>query len=350
MKKINKLISQSKRPIILAGNGIKLANAVNEFKYMINRTGIPFVTTWNTHDLYPCHIHMGVAGLCANETTQKILDKCDLIIGLGTHFSLPLVGRGGNYLPQAKKIVCDIDKDELKNLLIDVDLKVNRDVKEVMEEINVSSPYEWTSECASTSKFPTWDIVEGYINPYRFIYKLSSKLDMDANITVDGGGTIIYISFRAIKPKPDQNIMIDAGIAAMGSGLPNAIGAYFANRKQTICLCGDGSLQMNIQELQTLISNNIPVKIFLMNNSGYLAIRHTQAQHLDKRYIGSSSGGGMSLPDYKKVAKAYGIKYFRINNEEEDVDGIIDKVLKYNKPVICEFMVHPDQEVSGGLV
>jgi acetolactate synthase-1/2/3 large subunit len=348
------MIKKSKRPIILAGNGIKLSGAVKEFRKLIDKTKIPIVTTWNTHDIYPGKLHIGCIGLSSTEATKELINKCDLIIGLGTHFSLPLVGRNyGDFLPNAKKIVIDIDNVELDNQLIRPDLKINCDakflLKRLLKSLDYSSPKKWIDMCINKEK-DTYLKQHDYVNPMDFINTLSNIIDSNTNIVIDGGGTIIYITPRVFEPKNGQNIQIDSSIAAMGSGLPNSIGAYFANKRKTVCLCGDGSLQMNIQELQTIKHHNIPIKIFIMNNCGYLAIRHTQSIHMENRFAGSCTDGGLSIPNYKNIANAYGIDYISIDNDYDNVKEKIKITLNNDKPMICEFYVNPDQKISGGLL
>jgi acetolactate synthase-1/2/3 large subunit len=184
-----------------------------------------------------------------------------------------------------------------------------------------------------------------FIDPYHFMDTLSDELNNQDVIIVDGGGTNLYISFQAFKVKKGQRLVTSSAIASMGTGLPESIGACFANNKgRTICLTGDGSLQLNIQELQTVVHHKLPIKIFVMNNDGYLAIRHTQKSFLKSNFTGASSRGGLSLPDYQKVAKAYGLKTIRISKKSELSKGI-RKSLNTPGPVLCEIIVSPDQEL-----
>jgi acetolactate synthase-1/2/3 large subunit len=163
---------------------------------------------------------------------------------------------------------------------------------------------------------------------------------------VDGGGTITQITFQAFKVKKGQRLMIDAGLCAMGSGLPQSIGACFArNKKRTICLCGDGSFQFNVQDLQTIAHHHLPIKIFIINNNGYLAIRHTQDQFFNRHFVGTEERGGVSFPDILKVGRAYGIKGIRIRRNK-GMGKIITDVLAAKGPVLCEIMVPRDHEVA----
>jgi acetolactate synthase-1/2/3 large subunit len=183
------------------------------------------------------------------------------------------------------------------------------------------------------------------VDPYYFVDYLSGELNNDDVIVVDGGGAAMYMSFQAFRVKQGQRLILSSGICAMGTGLPESIGACFANgKKRTICLCGDGSMQFNIHELQTIMHHKLPIKIFVFNNEGYLAIRHTQNGFLKGNYVGSDEKGGVSLPDFLKVAKAYGINGVRVHNNKE----LKEKVrLTLNKPgpMLCEIMISRDQQL-----
>jgi acetolactate synthase-1/2/3 large subunit len=164
-------------------------------------------------------------------------------------------------------------------------------------------------------------------------------------VVIDGGGTITQMTFQTLGIKRGQRVFIDAGLCAMGSGLPQGIGASFAkNKGRVICLCGDGSFQFNIQELQTIVHHDLPVKIFIINNNGYLSIRHTQGGFLDGRFIGSGTEGGLSVPDIPRVARAYGLKVFRAACHRELKENIL-KTLAGPGPCLCEILVDPRQEV-----
>lgn len=349
------LIKNAKKPVIIAGHGIKSAGASDLFKELIDKTNIPYVTTWNTFDIYDSDLHIGCMGNSSNESTKAIIRDCDLLIAIGSHLSLPLISN--NYkeiLKDTKIIVADIDKDELDYLLVDADVSVLGDAKDFMSAITdklVVDVKDWTSKCNKYRTKMSKKYIKGkQVDPHYFLDKLSDKLNADDCIVIDGGGTIIYMSFKSLKPKNGQHIMIEAGLAPMGSGLPNAIGASFAtNKKRVICLCGDGSMQLNIQDLQTIYYNKLPIKIFIINNKGYLAIRHTQNGWLDKRYVGSAESGGLSLPDFERIVKAYRIKYVKAENDS-DVDDILDSVLNSNEPVVCELFIPENQSADGGFV
>jgi acetolactate synthase-1/2/3 large subunit len=187
------------------------------------------------------------------------------------------------------------------------------------------------------------------VNPYVFVDALSEELDGSDIVVVDGGGTINQITFQTLRIKEGQRVIISGGICAMGSGLPESVGACFGSGgRRTICLCGDGSIQLNIQELQTIVHHDLPVKVFVLNNDGYLSIRHTQDGFLGSNYVGSEPAGGLSLPGIRKVARAYGVKATRIGHHGE-LRRKIRWALETPGPVLSEVMVSRDQQVSPRL-
>jgi acetolactate synthase I/II/III large subunit len=190
-----------------------------------------------------------------------------------------------------------------------------------------------------------WADQKEYVNQYVFVDRLSEVLETDDVIVVDGGGTNVYISFQAFRVKQGQRLIMATATAPMGTGFPEAVGACFARGGgRTICLCGDGSFQLNVQELQTIRHHNLPVKIFILNNDGYVSIRGTQSEFLEGNFAGSSKEGGMSLPDVRAVAAAYKLPTFRITTHA-DLDKTLKAMLKEPGPALCEVMISPDQKV-----
>lgn len=354
-----KLLNQSSKPLIVAGYGIRLAHAENEFIKFIETFKIPYVSTWNASDLMPTNhpLYTGRVGLMGQKGANLAINGCDLILSLGSHLCLTITGLDTDaFAPKAKKIVVDIDPSEINFRSVKTDAAIQSDVKVFISKLQKSfsnkSPLninEWRSHCRNLkdkNAIPKEFFKQKkYVNHYVFIDKLSDKLTKNDVIVVDGGGTVVYTSMQGFKIKKGQRMILSTGICSMGTGLPESIGACFANKKnRTICTIGDGSMQLNVQELQTIVHHKLPVKIFLFNNRGYLSIRITQNTFLEKRLYGSTAKGGMSLPDYKKIAFAYGIKYIRINSHKE-IDSKTKEALAGNYPVICEVMVSPDQKL-----
>ncbi len=356
-------LNEAKRPLVLAGHGVRLGHAGEEFRRFIEVFAIPFVTSWNASDLLATDhpLYAGRPGLFGQRGANLAVQNCDLLLALGSHLCIPLTGTMFEaFAREAKIIMVDTDPDELKTRTVRVDLAVECDVKSFLKEItrhtgdqNPPTPDHdsWRQQCqryqTTYNAIPAeWFQQKEYVNPYVFVDALSDALGSEDVIVVDGGGTINQITFQSFKVKEGQRLIISAGLCSMGSGLPESVGACFASGgKRTICLCGDGSMQLNIQELQTIMHHRLPVKIFIFNNEGYLSIRQTQQGFLEGRYIGSSAEGGLSLPDFKKVAQAYGIEALQVTQHGE-LKEKIQRVLRHSGPVVCEVLVEKNQEVA----
>jgi len=360
VKKCLCLLCSAKRPLVLAGYGIRLSKAHEEFAKFLKELKIPFVSSWNASDLVPTEdpLYMGRVGMAGQRGGNLAIQNCDFLLALGSHLCLNITGANfAAFARDAKKVIVDIDPVELANLNIKVDLSIQSDVKIFLQtflqhifenKTKLNDISLWKQRCIKYKSYnaipPEWKAQRQYVNPYVFVDKLSDLLEKDDVVVVDGGGTSLYMSFQGLKIKEGQRLIVSSGIASMGTGLPESVGACFANgRKRTICMTGDGSMQFNIQELQTIVHHKLPIKIFVFNNSGYLAIRHTQAGFLEGRYIGSSEQGGVSLPDFQKVAKAYGLTSIKINNR--DLSSKLRKALQFPGPVLCEIMISPEQQL-----
>ena len=353
------LILKAKRPLIMAGYGIRLSHAETEFKELILKLKVPFVSGWNTRDLLPTNdpLYAGLIGVAGQRGGNLAIQNCDLLLAIGSHLSIGLTGTNFNaFAREAKKVAVDIDPIELDNGNIKVDLKIQCDAKLFLSEIEKLTKKNkeldisfWREKCLKYKSYNSipkeWWNQKEFVNPYIFIDFLSDQLSSDDVIVVDGGGTALYMSFQALKIKKGQRLIVSSAVGSMGTGLPESIGACFANNcMRTICMTGDGSLQLNIQELQTICHHNLPIKLFVFNNEGYLAIRHTQDGFLESEYTGTCSSGGLSLPDFQKVGQAYGLKIIRINNNHELKDKI-KLALEEKGPVLCEIMISPNQQL-----
>lgn len=354
------LISAAERPIVLAGHGIRLAHAEREFRQLVETLKFPFLSTWNVSDLLATdnELYVGRPGIFGQRGANLAIQNCDLLLSIGSHLSIPLTGTMFNaFAREAKIIVVDVDQVELNYQTVRVDLSMQCDAKVFLqemlrqaEEVQLMDIGYWRNKCSQyKSRYnkvpPEWRDQKEHVNPHVFISALSDELDNSYVIVVDGGGTVNQITFQAFTVKEGQRVIISGGLCAMGSGLPESIGACFGSGgRRTICLCGDGSIQLNVQELQTIVHHNLAVKIFVFNNGGYLAIRHTQDGFLESNYVGSSVSGGLSLPNLQKVAEAYGVKATRVNNHCE-LREKIRWVLQEPGPVLCEVMISKDQQV-----
>lgn len=357
VKRVCALLQEAKRPLCVVGNGVRLAGAKSEINALVEELQLPFVSTWNSTDMFSASnpLNCGRLGIAGQRGANLSVQNADLIIAIGSHLSIPLSGtRFERFAPGAKIVIVDIDKDELEFETVKVDLAIQADAKDFiqclsaeMHKYSAAKREEWREYFTRYQSYNTSanEKENGYIDPYRYLDTLSDALADDDVIAIDGGGTALYMPFQAMRLKANQRMIVSAGIGSMGIGLPEAVGACFAHgKKRTLCIIGDGSMQFNIHELQTIYHHKLPVKILLINNVGYLAIRHTQGAFLEDRYAGSSESGGISMPDYSKVVPAYGIAFMRVC-AGDDIAASIERFLQSDEPTVCEIMTSPDQEL-----
>ena len=354
-EKIITKINEAKRPVILAGTGIRLSQSHELFMKVIEKLNIPVLTAWNAHDVLADEnpLFCGRPGTVGTRGGNFIIQKADLLLVLGCRLNIRQISYNyRDFAKHAYKIIVDIDAAELEKPTINPDLPIHADVKDVMDAI-LKSGYknkntghkEWLKWCREVNeKYPA-TLLEYYkdekINPYVFISELSKILNED-DVIVCGNGAACVITFQAINIKQGQRLFTNSGCAAMGYGFPAAIGCGVARgEKRTICIDGDGSFQMNIQELQTIVYNNINVKIFIINNNGYHSIRQTQSSLFHSPLVGVCKENGISFPDLSKIAWAYGVKYIRIETLA-DMNKVID-FLGQSGPGICEVFVNEQQ-------
>lgn len=354
---LNRLVN-AERPVILAGKGIRLAGALDEFEEVIRALKIPIVPGWTSIDLVSSDdpLFCGRAGDLATRAGNFTVQNSDVLLILGTRLGLRQVSYNWKSFARfAYKIQVDIDPIELKKPTVKLEKTVCCDVKAFLKELArqiVSSDFKsqrhekWLAWCrARASRYPAVlprhrEKVDGRINPYYFIERLFSYLQSD-DVVVCGDGTANVVTFQAADIKKGQIVFANSGNASMGYDLPAAVGAAVARAgKRVICLAGDGSLQLNIQELQTIVHNRLPVKLFVLNNEGYLSIRLSQ-RNMFKRLTGEGKGSGVSFPDIVKVAEAYGIPALRI--DYENMDAGIQKVLEQSGPMVCDVLLDPEQ-------
>ncbi len=351
------LLKNAKRPVIISGYGIRLAKAENEYLKLVEKLRIPVISSWTTSDLLPYdhELYIGRSGIMGDRAGNFTVQNSDLLLVIGSRMSIPQVGyKYGTFAREAKKIMVDIDEAELKKPSIKVDFPIHADAKEFMRELlhqideqNVKIEVaDWIQKCVYwKAKYPV--VLPEYaenkevVNSFYFVEVLAKKLDESAVVVTDMG-TSFTGTMQAFKTKQGQRFFTSSGHASMGFGLPGTIGACFANdRKKTICISGDGGLQMNIQELQTMVHYNLPIILFVLNNNGYLTIKLMQQNHFG-RYVGSDKSSGVSCPDIIKVANAYGIKTERIANHDE-LHAKIDSVLAEPGPFVCEIIMSENQ-------
>ena len=356
------LIKAAQRPVIYAGGGIRLSGGYNEFCKVIRKLGVPVVTYWNSIDLLSTDdpLYVGRGGNMGDRAGNFAVQNSDLVLAIGTRISIRQTGYSfSTWARAAKVIMVDIDRAEMKKHTIHVDMPVWADAKDFLSALDkrlgdcqtpLFANRVWTDASLNwKAKYPVClprhrQGAEGYANVYAFIDYLSSKLPEDS-LTAVSNGACCVAGHQAYIIKRGTRFIINSAVASMGYGLPAAIGlCYAGGRRTTICLEGDGSIMMNLQELQTIITNKLPVKIFLINNQGYHSIRITQNNLFSGRKkvgIGEESGD-LSFPDYSKIAAAFGYPYYcaHSNNEMREV---VDKVLSSKGCAICEIFTDTSQ-------
>ena len=353
-------IKQAKAPLILAGAGIRLGKAEDIFLSLVDKIKIPVVTAWNSTDIvaYNNPYFAGMPGTLGTRAGNSAIQNCDLLLSLGCRLNVRMIGYNHyDFARNAYKIIVDIDPKELIKPTIKPDMPINANVKDVMETI-LNEEYrpeekhkKWVDWCKSIlEKYPVlqkdyYKTESGYINPYVFIDHLFELLDKDDRI-ICGNGSACVVSFQAGKVKQGQRLFTNSGCAAMGYGLPSALGvAVSDNSRRTICIDGDGSIMMNIQELSTIAYNKLNIKIFIINNNGYHSIRQTQRNLFQPPFIGIDPDSGIGFPDFSKLSDAFGINYFCFDNEHDSIE-IIKEVLAHQGPCICEVIVDSNQNFA----
>lgn len=353
-------ISKAKSPLILVGTGINLSGSTGKLLELLDKLKIPVVTAWNANDVvaHDNPYFAGMPGTVGTRPGNFAVQNADLLLSLGCRLNIRMIGYNHyDFAKNAYKIVVDIDSRELDKPTIRPDMKVNADVSDLLDVL-LSLDYapnpeheKWLSFCQGlVKKYPAtlptyYNGGEGALNPYVFIDKLFEHLEPSDRI-ICGNGSACVITFQAGKIKQGQRMFTNSGCAAMGYGFPAAVGvAVSDNSKRTICIDGDGSFMMNIQELATVAHNKLDIKIMIINNNGYHSIRQTQTNLFKPPFIGIDGDSGLSFPDFEMLAKAFGVKYFAADSES-NVDEALRAALNCEGPCICEVIVDPAQNFA----
>ena len=361
-KAVIEKIRVAKRPVLYAGNGIRLSEGYEEFRKALVKLNIPVATCWDSIDIIEDDnpLYVGRGGIMGDRPGNFAVQNADLILAVGNRLSIRQVGYNWKtWAREAFVIDVDVDPVELKKTTIHVEMPICADAKNFFETMNkllasesrtVFDGDEWIKRCQAWKKdYPVtlpkhWEEDGQYANVYAFIKYLSDSLP-DGNMTVVSNGSACVVGSHNYVIKKDARFIINSAIASMGYGLPAAIGACVASgNKPTVCIEGDGSIMMNLQELQTILTNKLPIKLFLINNDGYHSIRQTQnnlfSNHT-KVGIGPESGD-LSFPSFKKLAEAFGYPYYEAHSNSEMKEKV-DKALSVDGAVFCEIFVSPKQ-------
>ncbi len=351
------LLRKSERPVIIVGNGVRLAKAVKEFKILVERLKIPVIATFAGYDIIPStnQYYFGRYGTVGQRAANFVVQNSDLLLAIGSRLNIRAISYNYKaFAREAIKIVVDIDPAELEKPTLKVDFPIRQDAKSFITDLlnsdnnAIGSKDQWLKKCMEYRvKYPNISperLNTKSVDSYYFFRKLST-LSGEGKIFAFGNGAACVSSYQSFDVKPNQRVIVNSGYASMGYGLPSAIGACFAaDKKEVICVTGDGSIQMNLQELQTIVYHKLPIKIFLLDNQGYISIRNTQKAFFNGYFVGASKESGLGLPNMVRIARAYGIEALTINNHEE-LETQISKALSYPGPILCNVKLNPEEEM-----
>ncbi len=357
-RKVLDRLVQADRPVIMVGSGIRLADAMQVFERVIRKLGLPVTTAWTAIDVIGSDdpLYCGRPGAVGDRSGNFTVQNSDALLVIGCRLAIRQVSYNwASFARAAYKMVVDIDPAELAKPMSRPDLPIVADARLFLEElerqidthtVRFGQHGGWLAWCKErVARYPVLQpeqkqVKGNLINPYFFLDRLFNALNSD-DVVPCANASASVIAFQVGRIKKGQRVYTNAGCAAMGYELPAAIGAAAASPgKRVICLSGDGSFQLNLQELQTIAHYRMPVKLFVLNNNGYLSIRQTQGNFF-RRFAGEGPDSGVTFPDTIKLATAYGLAAVRI--EGEDFEKQIHKVLAMEGPVVCDVMVDPSQ-------
>jgi acetolactate synthase-1/2/3 large subunit len=347
-------LNQAQRPLIVAGNGIHLANAETIFKDLVNQLQIPVVCTWNAKDLFEFDnpLYVGNFGLLGERAGNFAIQQADLLLVIGSRLSIPVTGYNSkDFAPNSVKIMVDIDYNEIHKHTLKIDYPVVGNIADfVLELANKRTNtirHEWI-ELVQSWKQKLNVFNENHVrdssavNSFDFIQHLGTCLQPN-DVVVTDMGTSFTCTMQALRHTGQDRLFTSSALCSMGFGLPGAIGAYMADPvRRVICIAGDGGFQMNIQELQTVVHNKLPIKIIILNNNGLLAISLMQDNLFGGKRFGADPDSGVSSPDFVQVAVAYGIPARRLTTLENVQDSLKD-LLANDGPLLIEINMVKDQ-------
>jgi len=348
-RRIVEKVAAARRPVIYAGTGIRLGGAYDAFLELAAAWKIPIVPAWNSNDLlwddHPCYA--GRPGSLGNRAGNFAVQNADLLLVLGCRLNIRLVSYNWeNFAPRAHKIAVDIDAEEMRKPTCKIDDPIHRDVAEVIGGLlalpvpRPAGAAEWLAWCREKLVrypvvLPAYRAETETINPYCFMDDLFAQLG-EGEVVACGDGTACVTAFQAARIQRGQRLFHNSGSASMGYDLPAAIGAAYARPGQRIiCLAGDGSVMMNLQELETIAGQKLPVKIFILNNRGYHSIRQTQQNFFPDNIVGCGTESGLTFPDFGKIAAAFGLRFHQAARPAETA-GAIRATLEGPEPALCE--------------
>ena len=340
----------AKKPLLIVGNGVRLSGAIKELKKVLALTNIPTITAVNGNDIVNSdyQYYYGRFGTHAQICANTLLKECDFLLTVGSRLYVRQTGYNfKEFAQQAYRAYVDIDIAELNKPTLYPDIAVHSDAKKFIEELLCNelpiTSEDWIIQCNEINKAPK--VLQRhrdnkkYVSHYAFLEELSKVLPKDHHVvTSDGSANVV--TMQVLNLRGDQRMFTNTGCAPMGYGLPAAIGA--ATHHKIVCLDGDGSLHLNAHELQTMKHYNLPIKLILLNNDGYLSIKITQNTFFDGRYVASEKNSGVSFPNFEKLIKAYDLPYYSIRCNT-DIQPTLNEFLQQCGPCVCEVFTDPEE-------
>jgi acetolactate synthase I/II/III large subunit len=353
LKKVIEKLKLAKKPLMVLGNGVRLSGALKELDKFLHKTNIPVITSVNGNDIIngDYKYYCGRFGTHAQIAANNLLNECDLLLSVGSRLYVRQTGYNfTNFAKNAYKIVVDIDNNELNKPNMFANLKINSDAKIFLHKLNNNTikkcSDKWNTYCRK--KFNTSPRVldrhrnkTNTVSHYNFIEKLNKYLPEDYDIVTSDGSAHV-VTMQVLDLKGNQRLITNKGNAPMGHGLPCVIGASCVKGSKWVCIEGDGSLHLNVHELQTLKHYNLPVKLILFNNNGYSSIKLSQQAFFNGNKVASDPESGVSFPNWKKLIDAYDLPYYNIKNHNE-IDDVLSKVFNIDGPVIIEVETDPNE-------
>ena len=350
--KVVSLLKSAKRPAMIVGSGVRNAHAEKELLAFAESLNIPVLTSISGIDLIPSDhpLFFGRPGILGERPANFIMQNSDLFLVVGTRMGIRICGYAYETVArEATKVMVDVDGNELNKPTFRPDVKIESDAGEFLRTVNgalSSLPpcADWLAYCRRMrERYPVvlpehrnrTDYVSSYVLPEKIM-----RYAPDPVTLVTANGVAYTSTFQAVPIKKGMRMFSNEACASMGYGLPAAIGAAFACRGEVVCLEGDGSIQMNLQELQTLQTYRLPIKLFVYNNGGYLSIKTTQKSFFGGRFMGSEASSGVVLPSFEKLSAAYGLPYFKLESNQE-LDAKLQRIFSTPGPVLIEVMLDP---------
>jgi acetolactate synthase-1/2/3 large subunit len=332
LKEFKKLLSEAKRPLVLAGHGVRIAGAAKEFKELVTKLGIPCVFTWNASDLlaWDDPLYVGRPGVVAARAPNFAIQNCDCLISIGCRLDNIITAYNPKgFARNAKKIIVDVDQNELDRHQMDIALPILSNAKDFINACLVSNLSKhtewdvWQKKCLDWKK--RFTPLDGRkfdsntpISHYEFVETISDVIPENQLVITGSSGLAVEVFYTVYRNKPGQRMFLTSGLGSMGYGIAAAIGACIGTgRLPTICVESDGSLMLNLQELATLKALNLPITVVVMNNGGYASIRNTQRNYFEARYLGTCQASGLFIPDFVEVAKGIGLAAQDINTVDQ---------------------------------